>query len=225
MTGILLILLVLIAVLLTQIVDLRRQAQVRAIMDGVLTHRGQATLDEIALIVRENKHYLGRHVAAARRLRRQGRQDEAVEHLRLGASAIQDLAPGFLDALHKLRGLARCVSAIVVVEPVRASAFRTTSLKGLAGVGSVLHYLLLTGRQRVVLRLRVVAGAFGLAVRWVRAATARIARRDSDRQWRRVDSLVADIGTTGDEALVATRQIAEALDSVEFGPALAGRAR
>jgi hypothetical protein len=225
MTGILLILLVLIAVLLTQIVDLRRQGEVRAIMDGVLTHRGQATLDEIALIVRENKHYLGRHVVAARRLRAQGRQDEAVEHLRLGASAIQELAPGFLDALRTLRGLARCVSAIVVVEPVRASAFRTASLKGLAGVGSVLHYLLLTGRQRVALRLRVVAGAFGLAVRWMCDATARVARRDSDRQWRRVDALVADIGTTGDEALVATRQIAEALDAVEFGPALAGRAR
>ena len=225
MIGIGLIVLVLVAVLLTQVVDLRRQSEVRTIMNGVLTHRGQATLDEISLIVRENKHYLGGHIAAAHRLRGQGHHDEAVERLHVGACAIEDLAPGFQAALRTLRGLSRCVSAIVAVEPVRASAFRIPSLKGLAGVAAVLHYLLLTSRQRIGLRLHVVAGAFGLAVRWLRAAVTRIARRDSERQWRRVDAIVADIGTTGDEALVATRQLAEALDAVEFGPALAGRTR
>lgn len=225
MTPLLLIAVVIVFVTLTQLVDLRRQAEVRALMNGVLTHRGQATLDEVALLVRENKHYLERHVDAAQRLRAAGRIDAAAEHLRQGSRAIQHLAPEFLAALRTLRRLARCVSAIVVVPPIRAAAFQTRSLQGLAGLGAVLHYLLLTGRQRALLRLRTAAGAFRLAVHWLHTTVTLITRHDRDRHWRRVRALVADIDTTGDEALIATRQIAEALDAVEFGPVLAPRTR
>ena len=225
MTPLLLVAVVIAFVTLSQIVDLRRQTQVRLLMNGVLTHRGQATLDAVALLVRENQHYLGRHVAAAHRLREAGRLDAAADQLRQGSAVIRQLAPEFLDALRTLRRLARCTSAIVVVAPIRAGAFRTPSLKGLAGLGSLLHYLLLTGRQRIVLRLATAAGAFRLAVHWLHTTVARRARLDHDRRWRRVRALVADIDTSGDEALVATRQIAEALDAVEFGAALAPRAR
>lgn len=220
-----LILIVLAVVVATQVVDLRRQGEVHALMDGILTHRGQATVDQIALIVRENKHYLGRHVTAAQRLREEGRVAEAADRLRLGTADIQALAPGFLQALRTLRLLAGCVSAIVPIDPVSPAAFRTRSLQGLAAVGSILHYLFLTGRQRVLLRMRVVAGSFRLALRGLQATAARIAHRDSDRQWRRADAFVEDIGTTGDEALLTTRQIAEALDAVEFGPILTQRTR
>jgi hypothetical protein len=224
-TGLLLIAVIMVLVTLTQVMDLRRQAEVRALMNGVLTHRGQATLDEVALLVRENKHYLGRHVAAAHRLREAGQVDAASTRLRQGSAAIQQLAPDFLAALRTLRRLARCVSAIVVVPPIRARAFQTPSLRGLAGLGAVLHYLLLTGRQRVLLRLRTAGGAFRLALHWLHTTVTRITRHDRDRHWRRLRALVADIDTTGDEALIATRQIAEALDAVEFGPILAPRPR
>jgi len=75
----------------------------------------------------------------------------------------------------------------------------------------------LTGQQRVLLRVSLVASVFRLALRWLRTATGRIARRDTEREWRRVDALVADVGTSGDEALVAARQIVQALDALDFG--------
>lgn len=223
MTSLVLIAIIVTLVVFSQAIDLRRQAEIRALMNGVLTHRGQATLDEIALAVREHKHYLRRHVADAHALRRAGHYAKALESLRLGREAIEDLAPDFLTSLRKLRHLARCVAAIVDVEPVRARAFRSTRLRGLAGIGAVLHYVLLTGSQRARLRVRFVAAAFRLALRALRVTVGRVAHRDRDVHWRRVDDLVADLGTSGDEALVATRQIAEALDAVEFGAALAHR--
>lgn len=212
-------------VALSQIFDLRRQEQVRSVMDGVITRRGQNTLDEMTLLVRESRHYLERYHGWAHEHRRAGDYEEAARRLRLGCQAIEELAPDFSTALRKLGQLARCVSAIVVVEPVRAYAFRTWRLRGLAGVGAVLHYLLLTGRQRVLLRLGVVASAFRLALRWLRSSTSRIERRDSAGEWRRVDALVADLGASGDEALVAARQIVQALDAVDFSTPVARGAR
>jgi hypothetical protein len=220
-----LIVMIVAVVVATQVVDLRRQREVQALMEGVLTHRGQATVDAIALHVRENKHYLGFHVAAAHQLRADGRLVEAADRLSVGVADIQALAPGFLRALHTLRLLARCVSAIVALEPVSPARFRTSSLRTWARAGSILHYLLLTGRQRILLRMHVIVGSFRFAVRGLQAAAARIARRDSERQWQRADSFVEDLGTAGDEALLTTRQIAEALDAVEFGPILTHRAR
>jgi hypothetical protein len=223
MTSVALIAIIVMLVLFSQVIDLRRQAEIRALMNGVLTHRGQATVDEIALAVREHKHYLRRHVADAHALRRAGHDAEAIASLQFGCDAVEDLAPHFLASLRKLRRLARCVSAIVDIEPVSARAFRSMQLQGLAGMGALLHYALLTGSQRVRLRVRVVAAAFRLALRALRTSVDQLVRRNRERYWRRVDNLVADLGTSGDEALVATRQIAEALDAVEFGTALAHR--
>jgi hypothetical protein len=225
MMELLLIAAVLAVIGASQFVDLRRQREVRLLMDGVLTHRGQATVDEIALLVRENKHYLGRHIDEADAMRRAGCRAEAIASLYRGTAVIAELAPDFLTALRSLRRLSRCVSAIVVVPPVSVRAFQTARLRGLAGGAVALHYLLLTGRQRVALRLHLVAAAFGLSLGWLRSAAAGWARDDRAAQWRRIEDLVADLGTTGDEALVAARQVAEALDAVEFGPALAHRLR
>ncbi len=225
MASLLLIALVLTLVTLSQVVDLRRQDEVRLLMDGVLTHRGQATLDEVALLVREQKHYLGRHVAQAHAARHAGDHAAAKASLCAGTATVAELAPGFLSALRRLRRLARCVAAIVVVDPISAHAFRTPHLKGVAAAGVLVHYLLLTGRQRVVLRLHVVGAAFRFALRQLSATTACLATGCTSTSWRRVDELVADLGSSGDEALVATRQIAEALDAVEFGGLLAPRRR
>ncbi len=225
MVPLLLIAVVVVLVTLSQVVDVRRQYEVRTLMDGVLTHRGQATLDEIALMVREQKHYLGRHMAEAYSHRSRGRRTQALASLSLGCEAIEALAPDFLTALCTLRRLSRCVSAVVVIEPVSMGSFRSPSLKGLAGIGSLLHYLLLTGRQRVELRLHIVASAFRLGVRWLRNTRDRIATRDRAALWQRVDRLVSDLGASGDAALAATRQIAEALDAVEFGRVIARGAR
>lgn len=215
MTGpLVLIALVLAAVVLSQLSDLRRQAEVRSVADSVLTRRGQNTVDEVTLLVRENKHYLERYVDWAHEHRGAGERAEAVRCLRLGCDALAELAPDFLTALRRLRQLARCVSAIVDVEPVSAYAFRTWRLRGLAGAGSIGHYLLLTSRQRMRLRLELIATTFRLALRWLGRAVGRVERHDDDLAWRRVDALVADLGRSGDEAIASAHQIALALDAV-----------
>lgn len=211
------------AVLLTVIgvvslFDRRRQADLQRAMDGLLTRRGQATIDSVATLVDDHKYLLARYHDTANGLRRRGRYDEAAARLALGCAAIEDVAPDFLSALRALRRLTRAVSAIVSVEPIAAGAFRAPELRGLAGLGHLLHHLLLTGRQQARLRLHLVGSLFRLALRFLRGATSRVTRRPAhEPAWARVDALVADLGTAGDEAVVAARQIVQALDAVELG--------
>jgi len=198
--------------------DRLRQDDLQRAMDGVLTRRGQGTVDRLSEIVDDQKYILGRYHGPARAMHRVGRYEAAAARMALGCTAIEELAPDFLTAVRTLRNLTRAVSVIVSVEPVRSHAFRVRSLRGVAGVGHVLHHMLLTGRQQLRLRLGVVLTVFRLALRWLRRATSRVARRPTDAPtWEHIDALVADLGTAGDEAVVAARQIVQALDAVELG--------
>lgn len=209
----------------TQAIDLRRQAQVRHMMDGVLTRQGQGTLDEITLLVREQKHVLEAYHDRARGLRGESAFAEAAARMVLGYRAIAGLAPDFLAAMGTLRRLGRSVSVMVAIDPVHASVFRTYRLRGLAAATAVGHHALVTGRQRILLRLRFATGAFKLALRWLGDAVSRTERRPTDvNAWRHVDALVSDLGAAGDEAVVAARQIVQALDAAELGSHVVRRA-
>jgi hypothetical protein len=198
--------------------DLARQDDVQRAMDGVLTRRGRDTLDELSLQVREHRHVLGAYHARACVLRDEGRHREALERMTVGCRAIEELTPEFLSALHALRHLARSVSVIVAVDPIEPRRYATPSLGLLAGVGQRLHDLLVTGKQRVLLRLRVAGATFRLALHWLRRVTVELAPRPADvAGWGHLDGLVADLGTAGDEALIAAHQIIQALDAVELG--------
>jgi hypothetical protein len=198
--------------------DLARQDDVQRAMDGVLTRRGRDTLDELSLQVREHRHVIGAYHARARSLRDEGRHREALERMSVGCRALEELTPDFLTALHSLRHLARSVSVIVAVAPVPAEHFVTPSLGLLVGLGARLHDLLVTGKQRVLLRLSVAGAAFRLALRWLRQSSGGPAPRPTDvAGWVQIDGLVSDLGTAGDEALVAAHQIIQALDAVDLG--------
>lgn len=213
------------ALAVSQVMDLRRQARVRAMMDGVLTRRGHGTLDEITLLVRENRHVLAAYRDRACGLRSEGRFDDAAARITLGYRAIADLAPDFLSALSSLRRLGRSVSVMVSIDPVRVGMFATYRLRGLAAAAQVAHYALLAGRQRVLLRLRLVTEAFKLALRWLGRAVGHARRRPADATaWRRIDALVSDLGAAGDEAIVTARQIVQALDAAELGSPIVRRA-
>ncbi len=198
--------------------DLAHQEVVQRAMDGVLTRRGRDTLEELGLQVREQRHVLSAYHGRARRLRAAGHAREAQERMRAGCQAMHELAPEFLSALSALRQLARAVSVIVTVAPLSPSAFETRGLRGIAGAAALLHDLLVTGGQRVRLRLAVAAGTFRVALHWLQGATDGLAPRPADGAlWARLDGLVADIGTAGDAALVAARHVVQALDAVELG--------
>ncbi len=202
--------------------DLQRQRLVQQTMDGVITRRGQNTVDEIALLANEQRYVLTRYRDKARALTDAGQFAEGAARMAVGCRAVEEMAPDFLSALRALRRLARAVGVIVAVDPVDARAFQAWELRGLTGVGAFLHYLLLTGRRRMLLRLHIVFTAFRLALRWLRGSVDHAAR--CPREWRRIDALVADLGTAGDEAVVAARHIVQALDAVELDPEFARRA-
>jgi hypothetical protein len=200
------------------VVDRQRQADLQRALDGLLTRRGQEAIESLAETVDDNKYILGRYLGMAEGLRRDGRHAEAAARMAVGCAAIEGLAPDFLTAVRSLRRLTRAVSVIVSPEPISARAFRAYELRGLAGLGQALHHLLLTGRQQIALRLRLVGALFRLALRFLRGATARVARRpDHAPTWERVSLLVVDLGSAGDEAVVAARQVVQALDAVELG--------
>lgn len=205
---------------LTHAVDLQRQLSVRRQMDGIVTRRGRDTLDELELIVRENRHALEGSWERARRARERGCDADAARRLQVGCEAIEALSPDFLSGLRALRQLARTVSVIVEAEPIAANSFNTKSLRSLATLGQVVHQFLLTGRQKILLRVRLCASAFRVALRHLRRSTGQVnAAPADDVRWRHAGALIADLGRAGDEAVVAARSIVQALDAVELGHA------
>lgn len=196
--------------------DRRGQAHLAATFDDVLTQRGQATLDEIAMIVSDNNFVLERYHARTREYRDAGAFKDATASLQHGCEAIERLAPDLIGALRTLNGLARSLSVIVALPPLRPYAFRAWELRGLAGLAGVLHNLLITGREKIMLRMRVLIYAMQLSVRWFRRSTNRLlANPEAAAEWKRIDDLVADLATAGTESEATAMQIVRALDAVE----------
>lgn len=197
--------------------DRRQQQDLERNMAGILSASGRGTLDQIGMLVAENKHVLGRYHERSREFRSSGSMAEAVEWMRYGCDAIEQLAPDFLTAVTSLRRLARGVSAIVALPPLKPYAFRAWELRGLAVLGSVCHALLLTGKERIRLRLGILAHAFGMALRWLRRSTDRVsAHPERAAEWQRIDALVHDLAITGDAAVLTAERIVQALDHAEF---------
>jgi len=209
--------LLLLALFAVHFYDLRKQQQVERMMDGILTRCGRATLDELTLLAAENRHVLERHHTQAQACRQAGNYEEAAERMALGCNAIERLAPDFVTALRSLRHLARSVSVIVGLPPIPAGAFRSTPSRGLATLASAGHHFLVTGQERIRLRLLVVWHVFRMSLRWLRRSTERVAE-DHD-QWQQIDALVHDIGSAGDETLKTAQRIVQALDALELAVA------
>jgi hypothetical protein len=211
-----------IALLFALVLDVRRrdrrhQQDLERNMVGILTASGKATLDEIGMLVAENKHVLGRYHERSRGFREAGSLPDAVEWMRYGCEAIEQLAPDFVTALKTLRRLARGVSVIVDLPPLGPYTFRAWELRGLAGLGGVLHRLLVTGQERLRLRLMILAHAFRMSVRWLRHSADRVSERPERRaEWQRIDALVHDIIAAGDETALAAQRVVQALDAARI---------
>ncbi len=222
MDATLLIVAVSIVLLLVAAADARRserqrQQRLEHDMVGLVTDRGRNTLAEIGQVVAENKHVLGRYHARSRDFREAGALNDATLWMRNGCEAIEKLAPDFIAALATLRRLARTASIVVPLPPVRAYAFRAWKLRGVAGLAAVAHHLLVTGKDRIRLRVGVLTYIFGMALRWLRRSTDRVtANPEARAEWRRIDGLVADLAATGDETLATAQRIVQALDASQY---------
>lgn len=193
--------------------DARNQELVEDAMEAVFGEDGQATFDEIALIVRENKHVLATYHDEARELSRTGRAQQAAEWMAHGCEAIEELAPDYFKALQVLTRLTRALSAVIPLAPVRVYAFDAWRLRGLAGGALVLHHVLVTGRERMLLRLRLLGTAFRWALRWLRRSTERLPARPAE--WQAIDALVHDLNAMGDETVVTAERVLRTLDALD----------
>ncbi len=207
--------LVLLAVLIavTCYRDWQRQALLEETMEDLLGPERQAALDEILLIVAENQQALAACHDQAREIRGEGRAREAAEWMAHGCEAIEQLAPSFQAALRTLRRLARALSAITPLEPLGSYTFGVWRLRGLAAAGLVVHHLLLTGRERVLWRLRFLGAAFRLGVRWLRRSVERLSVNEAE--WGHVERLVRDLHMVGDESVLTARRILLTLDALD----------
>lgn len=193
--------------------DQRRQDETERLVDWLASPRTQATLDEITDLVAENQHILGRHHAAAQDHHRAGQVTTAVERMRLGCTAIEQLAPDYLRALHRLRHLAGTTAVIVPLPPLQSEALRAPELRRAARLGRLAHDLLVTGSQQTRLRLLVLEVVFRVGVRSLRRATERLPWHDDE--WARVDALVADLALCGNEGVILAKRVLAAVDATE----------
>jgi hypothetical protein len=107
------------------------------------------------------------------------------------------------NRLKNLRAMALCVRVSAAVMPppsLDLRRFRLSSLKTVAGAGALLHHVLVTPAERMLLRLWLVSVAFRLALRVLhRASVALHADPQAARYWQRCIDGQADWLAADDE--------------------------
>jgi hypothetical protein len=96
---------------------------------------------------------------------------QAVRLLELACRVIEEATPSRLHRLRVMSRLMRMTMAILPVEAVPTSAFQLRPMVAVAGVGEILHMLLVAPAERFALRLRILAVGFKMTVRVLRRST------------------------------------------------------
>jgi hypothetical protein len=96
---------------------------------------------------------------------------QAVRLLELACRVIEEATPSRLHRLRVMSRLIRMTMAILPVEAVPTSAFQLRPMVAVAGVGEILHMLLVAPAERFALRLRILAVGFKMTVRVLRRST------------------------------------------------------
>jgi len=100
-----------------------------------------------------------------------------VEALRLADIAFRVLEGATEDRLTRLRGISLCVrmaSAVFPVKPVYPRPYRLREVRALLTVGLVLHHLLVSAVERLLLKLLMLRFACHLTVRAMKGGVARL---------------------------------------------------
>jgi hypothetical protein len=216
--------LILLAVLVAfvRLRDLWRQQSIEELMQTAFdSEERREAFEDFELMVDENRAALAYHRGHAHRRRDEGQSSAAVEMLAAGCSTMATLAPSYLEALRKLRELAQPLSAIAPLDPLGPRSFGTAPLRGLGAGSLFVHHLLLTGKERVVWKLRVLGAVFRYGLRLLRQAVDRLPAHEPS--WRRVDSVVDDLDAVGEHSVAVARRILLTMDAFDrldaIGPA------
>ncbi len=142
--------------------------------------------------------------------RARGDAAEAVRLMDVGYRYLSELAQDRRAYLGEMALYCRLVSAIVPLPPLRPRQFQLAELRRLAGLGGVLHYVLVAAVERFRLRLWLLRRGFALVVRALLPRSGRVA------------TALSDFYTLEDETLRSAEALVEALVVVRLDESKAG---
>ncbi len=205
------LLLVAVALILWIGADYRRHHQLGDFA-RILSRENQARLDALVLAVETDRQVVGGYVRGAKEHWPVSRE-EAIRRLDLACAHLEEFGPDFKNALKAMRNMARSVTIVAPPSALRVAAFKLWQTRGLAGVASLLHWVVVTGREQVLVRLWFLRRAFGVAVR-VLGCQVWLARGATE--WdATIEDAVGDLVTVEQGAVTTYEVILAALDQWE----------
>ena len=137
---------------------------------------------------------------------------QAVRLLELACRVIEEATPSRLHRLRVMSRLMRMTMAILPVEAVPPSAFQLRPMVAVAGVGEILHMLLVAPAERFALRLRILAVGFKMTVRVLRRSTnVASGRPQTQAAWDTCRRALTDWSTLDQEHLRSVKALTAAL--------------
>jgi hypothetical protein len=170
------------------------------------------SLDRVREIVTAERDMAEESYRAADRARSLEENDEAVKLLHIGARVVESCAGTLPELLRSLSLLSRQASAIAPIEPLEPARFKLAKLRGMVRVQAVVQAFLLTARERLAFRLRVLRYAIPSVTRWLVDATLLTAAEPSaPEHWAHLEHVRRDMGTLTDESLESLRVVVQSL--------------
>ena len=123
---------------------------------------------------------------------------EALRQMNLAMWVVSDCTPGRIRRLRGVIATARMLSAVAPMPHVPVSDFRLRRSRAMSGSAAVVYHALITAKERLVWRARLLAAMFGMLV-W----TMRRASEGTD--WQRFGDALADWKVVDREALETWR--------------------
>lgn len=204
----------------------RNEAVTRRLWEDALSGEC-ASLDAVRAQVMQEREMADESYRAADLARASRQPDEAARLLRVGARVVESCADTLPQLLRSMSTLSRQASAIAPVDPLGAERFKLAELRGLARVHALLHAFIVTSRERLAFRLRVLRFAVPAATRWLVAAHYRTAASPtSPKEWLQLSNVRSDMGTLTQESLETLRVVLRSLAASrlsERAPAEIGR--
>jgi hypothetical protein len=119
-----------------------------------------------------------------------------VEALRLADIAFRVLEGATTDRLARLRGMTMCVRMASAVFPVKAVSprpFRLREVRAVLTIGLLMHHLLVSAVERLLLKVLMLRFAFHLTVRAMRGGVQQLRiDPEAEKAWDRCESAVSD---------------------------------
>jgi hypothetical protein len=140
---------------------------------------------------------------SAMRARAAGSRDEALRMLDVGLHLTQKVSPDWLTLLRAVSLLARMADAVTPIPPLRPMLYRWPALGFVTLLGTIAHHITITAGERLRLRAYVLRGGWRIVRSGVSVSTANLHRRDSDRDWQRLEAIRADLATLADDSVGA----------------------